>query len=53
MVRYGKTKLRVFRAVRDLESKVNDEFEYNAARLVEGTIKDRCPAHPSTWADER
>ena len=40
--RYGKDKVRVFRVVRDLESKVHDVVEYNVTVLVEGAIEARC-----------
>jgi hypothetical protein len=32
-VRYGEAKVWVFRVVRDPESKMNDEFKYNATRV--------------------
>jgi len=37
--RYGKDKVRVFRVVRDQESKVHDVVEYNVTVLVEGAIE--------------
>ncbi|KAI0247691.1 uricase [Lactifluus subvellereus] len=37
--RYGKDKVRVFRVVRDPESKVHDVVEYNVTVLVEGAIE--------------
>ncbi|KAI0245502.1 uricase [Lactifluus subvellereus] len=37
--RYGKDKVRVFRVVRDPESKVQDVVEYNVTVLVEGAIE--------------
>jgi urate oxidase len=40
--RYGKDKVRVFRVVRDPESKVHDVVEYNVTVLVEGAIETRC-----------
>jgi len=40
--RYGKDKVRVFRVVRDAESKVHDVVEYNVTLLVEGKIETRC-----------
>ena len=39
--RYGKDKVRVFRVVRDPESKVHDVVEYNVTVLVEGAIETR------------
>ena len=40
--RYGKDKVRVFRVVRDLESKVHNVVEYNVTVLLEGAIETRC-----------
>jgi len=37
--RYGKDKVRVFRVVRDPESKVHNVVEYNVTVLVEGAIE--------------
>jgi hypothetical protein len=39
--RYGKDKVRVFRVVRDPESKVHNVVEYNVTVLVEGAIETR------------
>ena len=44
--RYGKDKVRVFRVVRDPESKVHDVVEYNVTVLVEGAIETRCAQPP-------
>ena len=40
--RYGKDKVRVFRVVRDPESKVNNVVEYNVTVLLEGAFETRC-----------
>jgi urate oxidase len=40
--RYGKDKVRVFRVVRDPESKVNNVVEYNVTVLLEGEFETRC-----------
>jgi Uricase len=39
--RYGKDKVRVFRVVRDPQSKVHDVVEYSVTILVEGAIETR------------
>lgn len=39
--RYGKDKVRVFRVVRDPESKVHNVVEYNVTVLLEGAIETR------------
>jgi len=39
--RYGKDKVRVFRVVRDPESKVHNVVEYNVTVLVEGAMETR------------
>ena len=44
--RYGKDKVRVFRVVRDPESKVHDVVEYNVTVLVEGAIETRSAQPP-------
>jgi urate oxidase len=44
--RYGKDKVRVFRVVRDTESKVHDVVEYNVTVLVEEGIETRCVRPP-------
>jgi hypothetical protein len=46
--RYGKDKVRVFRVVRDPESKVHDVVEYNVTVQVEGAIETRCVSHSDT-----
>jgi urate oxidase len=40
--RYGKDKVRVFRVVRDQESKVHNVVEYNVTVLLEGAMETRC-----------
>ena len=40
--RYGKDKVRVFRVVRDTESKVHNVVEYNVTVLLEGAMDTRC-----------
>ena len=42
----GKDTVRVFRVVRDPESKVHDVVEYNVTVLVEGAIETRCAQPP-------
>ncbi len=39
--RYGKDKVRVFRVVRDPESKVHNVVEYNVTVLLEGAFEAR------------
>jgi Uricase len=51
--RYGKDKVRVFRVVRDSESKVHDVVEYNVTVLVEGAIETRCEESPPLLAGTR
>jgi len=45
--RYGKGKVRVFRVVRDPESKVHNVVEYNVIVLVEGAIETRSARIPT------
>jgi hypothetical protein len=45
--RYGKDKVRVFRVVRDPESKVYNVVEHNVTVLVEGAIETRSAHIPT------
>ena len=51
--RYGKDKVRVFRVVRDPESKVHNVVEYNVTVLVEGAIETRSAHIPALPAPSK
>ena len=51
--RYGKDKVRVFRVVRDPESKVHNVVEYNVTVLLEGALETRCVRCSKCRSDSR